>query len=171
MGSRGPIGTPHGRRAEQRAKALRLVLKPSGPPPKARERPIAIRMSRTVRADPGARRFWKAHARVLVELGRLEMEHATVFGRLCLLHGRIERFAATIAREGEIVEGPRGGRTKHPLLTPMRQAETLFAQLAGRFGLDPLNSQRFPKTAEYCSRRERLLQEDAWSLLARPGGK
>ena len=102
-------------------------------------------MPKPVRQKPEARKFWKEHVQRLEELDRLCPEYRSVFTRLCLVHARIIEYEDQIARDGAILEGPRGGRAKHPLLTPLRQAEQTFNELADKFGLDPKSALRLPK--------------------------
>lgn len=159
MGERGPVGSPFGRRAQDREKKFRVVGKrPPGEPPAAARR-VSVRMPRYVRDVPEARRFWREHVHTLEDYGRLEAIHRQTFARLCLTYARIRDFEQRIALEGAVLEGPRGGKAKHPLLTPLRQAEQSFAELASRFGLDPKSAMRLPQPARAeMTRRERLLQ-------------
>jgi P27 family predicted phage terminase small subunit len=114
-----------------------------------------------VRKTPEARKFWRQHCHTLLELGRLEPEFRASFARLSMVHARVQEYTDMVAKDGAIIEGPRGGKQKHPLLTALRQAEATFTELAGKFGLDPKSAQRLPTPAQVASsRRARLLADN-----------
>jgi P27 family predicted phage terminase small subunit len=121
-----------------------------------------------IRKSPEGTKFWRQHCHMLQDAGRLEPEYRATFGRLCLVHARIREYSDQIEKDGAIIEGARGGKQKHPLLTPLRQAESIFTELSGRFGLDPKSAQRLPSPVKVaCDRRERLLANDnEWNKLA-----
>jgi P27 family predicted phage terminase small subunit len=99
-----------------------------------------------VREKPHARDFWKAHAKDLQRSGRLNESFRLTFARLCMLYARVMEYTEIIDSEGATVTGPRGGKTKHPLTTPLAQTERLFMDLAAKFGLEPASNARIPKT-------------------------
>jgi P27 family predicted phage terminase small subunit len=119
-------------------------------------------MPREVRENPTARRFWREHADHLEATGRLTPEYRQSYARLCLTHARIQSFEATIAKDGAIITGPRGGQQRHPLLTALRQSETTYNELIRRFGLDPQSAARLPKVRTHTP----SLREQMWRDLA-----
>lgn len=138
MGSRGKIGSPFGVRAERRAR-------------KGNVTPISgnqkyLRMPETVSEKPFAAEFWRSNARDLQDKGRLTDAFKPLFAELCLLFDRKKRYEATIEAEGAVIAGPRGGKAKHPLTTPLAQTERAFYDLAAKFGLDPASDARVPKS-------------------------
>lgn len=165
MGSRGPLGSIHGRRAIQRNRKLKIVSRMSPKAPRCAN--LRIPIPPEVRRNEAARKFWNQHKPVLQFLGRLQVEYRASFARLCLAHARAEDYRKRIEQDGAILTGPRGAQIKHPLLTALRQAEATFTQLADKFGLDPKSAQRLPTVAEAAaSRRDRLLADgDDWRFF------
>ncbi len=156
MGSRGPIGDPKGRRALDRRRKMRLKLVESSPPaPPENKTRVTVRIPAYVAKNASARAFWKEHARTLEQFGRLRPEFRQLFGRVCILFARVRDLEEKILQEGVLLEGPRGGKYRHPLFTSLHRTERELITAAAGFGLDPRSESRLP----FVERAKKSLRE------------
>jgi len=146
VGSRGPVGGPYRRAMDQERQKRSENARNS--PDSARNGRSRLRMPLDLRQNPAAATFWRNHARDLEAEGRLDRRHVDSFAELCRLVATIASYIEIIASQGAVVIGPRGAQTKHPLCTPLAQAQRLYVDFSARFGLDPASQGRLPDLAK-----------------------
>lgn len=139
MGSRGPLPQP----GSSESARGRNTLRRKGPARRAKP----VQMPPAVKACAPAAAFWKLHAATLIASRRLRPELAHTFGLLCLLAADCDRYAASLAEEGDIVTTERGPQA-HPAARLLRDARRDYVALARDFGLTAASDARIPAEAD-----------------------
>jgi len=162
MGSRGPLPVP----GSSESRRGRNTLRAKGP---AREHG-PVEPPDAVLQSPAALAFWRVHAPLLTEAGRLKPEHAAAFGIVCAVAAEVEFLAARVAAEGLVMRTERGSLRPHPAARLLRDARRDLMQFGAAFGLTAAAAARLPlppeddedvldefdaRLAEYAARRSR----------------
>lgn len=86
---------------------------------------------------PAARAEWRRAGGALVEGGKLTSGDLAMLESYCVQVGLTRDAAATIAREGLTVLGPKGAMIRHPAGGILRESTTAARHLAAALGLTP----------------------------------
>ena len=114
-------------------------------PARAKKKPRAVSaktppcprwLSKSARAE------WRRLAPELARLGLLSRLDVAAFVALCCAIADLRWAQDVIEREGRIVDGHRGVRTKHPALTIERGSIEQVRRLSAEFGLTPATRPR-----------------------------
>lgn len=85
----------------------------------------------------GARKFWRAHADALGEMGVLTAVDGPAFALMAVHYDIAWQAARTIQDEGLMTVDENGASRKHPLLQVLRDNSGSFLRYASQFGLTP----------------------------------
>jgi P27 family predicted phage terminase small subunit len=86
--------------------------------------------------------MWDDLAPKLARSGVLTEVDTYALAALCQSWSTYEQATATVAREGQTIEGYRGSTVRHPAAIVAKQALAEFLRLATEFGLTPASRAR-----------------------------
>lgn len=160
MGERGPIGDPHGRRAQDRYKNVRLL-----PPPAVAEGKKETRRPPCPKVLVGqARRHWRYLVKCLEEKGRLEHGHLATIMSAAIAFGEaheLQEAGNQIREKMKKAPGdPELGRALASLNRSQRQTLKNLVEFEGKLLLNPNAEARKGKPVHQpvpMTKRERLL--------------
>lgn len=146
MGRRGRHPDPNSKRSQAalaRAKALGIKTPSAG---QTDQQPARVAMPAHLKTRPLAVAFWKHHAALLVEAGRLKAEQAESFALLASLYADCRELAEQLAAEGWLTSTDKG-QAANPVARLLRDARRDFVMVAREFGLTPAAEGRLPTEA------------------------